>query len=357
MLVDGRFTPRLTIRFLGRVPCTAVLASFVLLLLEACADSPKGRAEVDENKLRLFRPLPVVMEWDGNPVTEEKIRLGRMLYFDPRLSKGQDISCNTCHRLHEYGVDGKPVSEGHGHRKGARNSPTVYNAAAQFVQFWDGRAADMEEQAKGPVLNPAEMAMADGEQVAARLKSIPDYVEAFREAFPQDKDPVTLDNAAKAIGAFERKLVTPGRWDLFLQGDKRALTEEEKAGFNAFVGAGCHACHYGALVGGNIYQRLGVAHPWPRATDLGRYQVTKHDGDRFIFKAPPLRNVEKTAPYFHDGSEATLEGAVRKMAYHQLGKELKPEEVRAIVAWLKSLTGEIPAEYVKVPALPRSTAQ
>jgi len=332
-----------------------IAALWILLLfpLTGCERGPKPGIEADSNKLRLFRPLPAAIEWEGNPLTEEKIRLGRMLYFDPRLSRGQDVSCNTCHPLGGYGADGKARSAGHKGQLGSRNSPTVYNAAGQFVQFWDGRAATVEEQAKGPVLNPVEMAMPSERHVVALLRSIPGYVTAFERAFPGEDDPVTFDNMAKAIGAFERKLVTPTRWDRFLEGDRTALTSEEKAGFNQFVAAGCHACHYGALVGGNIYQRLGSAKPWPDARDLGRYQVTRHEGDRFIFKVPSLRNVEKTAPYFHDGSIATLEQAVEKMAEYQLGKPLAAGAVRPIVAWLKTLTGAIPSEYTRPPALPQ----
>ncbi len=329
------------------------LLSLSLLLAPGCS-TPAGRGvEVDANRLRLYRPLPAAIQSDGNPLSEEKVRLGRMLYFDPRLSKDQDVSCNTCHPLDSYGADGKARSVGHKGQTGSRNSPTVYNAAGQFVQFWDGRAATVEEQAKGPVLNPVEMAMPSERHVVAVLRSIPGYVEAFGRAFPGTGDPVTFDNMAKAIGAFERKLVTPARWDRFLEGDRTALTGEEKVGFNQFVAAGCHACHYGALIGGNIYQRLGSAKPWQDARDLGRYQVTRHDGDRFIFKVPSLRNVEKTAPYFHDGSIATLEEAVEKMAEHQLGKQFKAGEVRLVVAWLKTLTGEIPSEYTRPPALPQ----
>ena len=170
-------------------------------------------AAVDAARLKLFQPLPDSMVSDSNPMTPAKVDLGRMLYYDMRLSKNHDVACNSCHLLDQYGVDGKPVSTGHRQQKGNRNAPTVYNAAGHFVQFWDGRAADVEEQAKGPVLNPVEMAMPDEASVVAMLKSIPGYVEAFSAAYPDEADPVTYDNMARAIGAFERGLVTPGRWD------------------------------------------------------------------------------------------------------------------------------------------------
>jgi len=233
----------------------------------------------------------------------------------------------------------------------------VYNAAGHFAQFWDGRAADVEEQAKGPVMNPVEMAMPSEKQVVAVLKSMPGYVEAFDKAFPRDKDPVSFNNMAVAIGAFERKLLTPGRWDKFLAGDQTALTAEEKAGFNTFATTGCPTCHIGAYLGGNLYQKLGLMKPYPDQSDLGRYQVTKAESDKMFFKVPSLRNIEKTGPYFHNGKVATLEQAVAEMGEDELGRELSQAEVRSIVTWLKSLTGEVPAEYVKPPALPKSSGR
>jgi cytochrome c peroxidase len=231
------------------------------------------------------------------------------------------------------------VSTGDRGQKGARNAPTVYNAAGHFAQFWDGRAADVEEQAKGPLLNPAEMAMASAAQAEAVLKSIPEYADLFKRAFPGQPDPVTFDNLARAIGAFERQLITPSRWDRLLKGDQGALTGVEKAGFNKFVESGCAACHNGAYVGGNAFQKLGMVRPWPNTADLGREQVTKKASDKFLFKVPSLRNVARTAPYFHDGSLATLDEAIRKMATHQLGKNLTDADIRSIAAWLQTLTG------------------
>jgi cytochrome c peroxidase len=259
--------------------------------------------------------------------------------------------------LTKYGVDNQPTSAGDKGQRGDRNSPTVYNAAAHFVQFWDGRAADVEEQAKGPVLNPVEMAMTSEKQVVAVLKSMPDYVAAFQRAFPNDKDPVTYDNTGKAIGAFERKLITPARWDKFLKGEQTALTPEEKAGFRTFVNSGCQTCHAGALLGGNMYQKIGLVKAWPEIADTGRYKVTKSDGDKFLFKVPSLRNIDKTGPYFHNGKIPTLDGAVAKMADYQVGKTLSAAEIQSIVTWMKSLTGEIPADYIKPPELPKSTSK
>lgn len=323
-----------------------------LILTAAVTGALAFAVEPDANRLKMFAPLPPAMESKTNPSTPEKVALGRMLYFETRLSKSGKFSCNSCHGLSTYGVDNEPTSTGHNNQKGDRNSPTVYNAAGHFVQFWDGRAATVEEQAKGPVLNPVEMAMVSDKEVATILKSIPGYVEAFKKAFPGQADPVTFDNFANAVGAFERKLVTPSRWDRYLKGDKNALTAAEKAGFNKFVEVGCASCHMGPYVGGSSYQKLGVAKPYPDQKDLGRHAVTKNESDRMLFKVPSLRNIEKTGPYYHHGKVATLDQAVAQMAEYELGKQLQPGEVQSIVAFLKSLTGTLPAEYVQAPKLP-----
>lgn len=334
---------------------TVLLSAF--LMLGAACTSRKPGVEVDSAKLGIFKALPPVMDSAANPITEEKVVLGRMLYYDARLSKGQDVSCNSCHELSKYGVDNQPVSDGYKGQKGTRNSPTVYNAAGHFVQFWDGRAPTVEEQAKGPILNPVEMAMPNEKRALAVVDSMPEYVAAFQKAFPGEKHPVTFDNLAKAIGAFERKLVTVSRWDKFLVGDQAALTDAEKAGLNKFLEAGCQNCHNGVYLGGSMFQKLGLAIPWDNANDPGRFAVTKQEADRMVFKVPTLRNVEKTAPYFHDGSIATLDEAVRQMANHQLARTLSKEEADSIATFLKALTGELPTEYIKEPPLPKSTAK
>jgi len=333
------------------------VASSCVLVFWACGHGPSQSVHIDARKLAAYKPLPEVAAPKDGSLSEAAITLGRMLYYDPRLSKSQKISCNTCHPLAEYGVDHESTSDGHQGRKGDRNAPTVYNAAAHFVQFWDGRAPDVEQQAKGPVLNPVEMAMSSEKEVIAVLRSMPEYVDAFRKAFPSDKDPVTFDNVGKAIGAFERKLMTPSRWDRFLQGDQQALTSAEKAGFNEFVNAGCPACHAGALVGGNLFQKIGVAEPWPDTTDPGRFKVTRSEADKFIFKVPSLRNAEKTAPYFHNGKTATLHDAVAQMAEFQLGKTLTDAQIQSIQTWIRTLTGQLPADYIKPPVLPKSTSK
>jgi cytochrome c peroxidase len=317
-----------------------------------CAPKP---APLDDAQLKVFAPLPAsIAAKPGGPV-EARVALGRMLYYDARLSRSQTVSCNSCHDLARYGVDGEPTSKGHRGQRGDRNSPTVYNAAAHFAQFWDGRAPDVEAQAKGPMLNPIEMALPDDKAAVAVLKSMPDYVAAFKAAFPADNDPVTFDNMALAIGTFERGLLTPSRWDRFLAGDKAALTAEEQAGAHVFLTTGCAGCHAGMLLGGNLYQKLGAAAPYPDTSDAGRYKVTNAEADRMLFKVPSLRNAARTAPYFHNGKIASLDIAVAQMAEYQLGRQLTTSEIASIVTFLNALTGDLPAQYIQRPELPKST--
>ncbi len=317
----------------------------------------KGSTNVDQASLKNFAALPAAPAVLADTSMAAKVELGRMLYYDARLSKGQTVSCNSCHRLSEYGVDGKPTSEGQAGQRGARNSPTVYNAALQFVQFWDGRAPDVEKQAGGPMLNPVEMAMPSEAAVVAVIKSMPGYDAAFHKAFPGDKDPVTFTHTIDAIGAFERGLITPSRWDRFLQGDQTALTAEEKAGFNHFLAAGCDMCHSGVLLGGNAYQKLGAAKAYSETKDAGRFEVTRNQSDRMFFKVPTLRNVAMTGPYFHTGKVASLAEAVDQMAEFQTGRQLAAADRDAIITFLKCLTGDLDGNYVRQPELPKSTAR
>jgi cytochrome c peroxidase len=304
--------------------------------------------------LGAFAPLPANMHSATNPSTPAKVELGRMLYFETRISKNHDLSCNSCHNVDTFGVDNQPFSPGHKGQLGGRNSPTTFNAAGHLAQFWDGRSPDVEDQAKGPVLNPVEMAMADSAAVITVLKSIPGYTDAFKKAYPADADPITWDNYAKAVGAFERGLVTPSRFDLYLGGDKTALTDLEKKGLDLFVSNNCTMCHSGAYVGGQMYMKLGMVKAWPNLKDTGRVQATKNAADTHFFKVPSLRNVAKTGPYMHDGSIKDLKTAVIMMGEHQLGKAISKSDADAIVAFLESLTGKVNADYVKKPALPKS---
>lgn len=308
----------------------------------------------------IFTPLPDKLENPNNPITDAKVALGRMLYYDTRLSKNQDIACNSCHDLASYGVDvreapdKRQTSKGHKGLLGDRNSPTTVNAALHFRQFWDGRAADVEEQAKGPVLNPVEMAMPDDKAVVKVLKSIPGYAAAFKAAFPEDKDPITFDNMAKAIAAFERGLLTPAPFDEFLKGKKEALSTQQLRGLKLFVDTGCITCHMGPGLGGSLYQKLGLIKPY-ETKDPGRFKETQNPADMNFFKVPSLRNIEKTAPYLHDGSIATLEQVVDMMAEYQTQKgKLEQAQIADMVAFLKTLTGPIPQEYIAKPELPAS---
>ena len=246
-----------------------------------------------------------------------------------------------------------PLRPGTRVQRGGRNSPTTLNAALHFRQFWDGREPDVEAQAKGPVLNPIEMAHPNAAAVEKILKSIPDYPPLFAEAFPNSSDPVSFDNMALAIGAFERLLLTPSPFDRFMQGDASALNEQEYRGFQTFVATGCPTCHSGNLFGARMYQKLGLVNPYNTA-DVGRMEVTGNEAHRYYFKVPSLRNTAETGPWFHDGSIQSLGEAVRLMAWHQLGQQLDENKIADIVAFLGSLSGELPAELAEAPDLPES---
>ncbi|MDY7228843.1 cytochrome-c peroxidase [Hyalangium rubrum] len=330
----------------------------VVAAAPAAPEVPAAPAEpkpVDPAKLLAPFKLAPVKDAPQVQDTEVRIALGRMLFHDPRLSKNHDISCNTCHNLATFGVDNKALSDGHRGQKGTRNSPTVYNAANHVAQFWDGRAPTLEVQAEGPIFNPVEMAMPDDKRLVATLNSIPQYVKHFKQAFPGEKKPVTAGNAARAIAAFERQLTTPSRFDQFLAGEQAALTEAERRGLELFVSSGCTTCHNGPAVGGTSFQKLGLIEEWPHLADKGRFDVTRNEEDQAKFRVPTLRNVDKTGPYLHDGSVQALPEMVRLMAKHQLGKTLKDSEVEDVVAFLRSLTGELPQHYLAPPELPKST--
>ena len=315
------------------------------------SDVPPTRSE-----LTLFAPLPAVISAPGLAITPAQIALGRKLFHDAVLSNGHDVSCNTCHALNGYGADGRRVSFGDLGHAGDRNAPSVYNAAGQVAQFWDGRAPTVEAQAKGPILNPDEMAMVDSAAVLAHMRDSREYVHDFTAAFPDEKRPITYENVGRAIGAFERGLVTPSRWDGYLRGDSTAITPAELRGFTTFVRVGCSSCHAGAFVGGQSFQKLGRVTPWPGLRDSGRITVTKQASDLYVFKVAVLRNVERTGPYFHDGSVASLDTAILLMGRYQLGRELTATQIASIRAWLATLTGELPAEYIAAPPRPELKA-
>ena len=310
----------------------------------AKVESPQNEIEWAKSK---FQPLPSLPPIPAdNPQTKVKVALGKMLYFDPRLSKSKLISCNTCHNLSIGGDDNQRTSIGHKWQHGPRNAPTVLNAAFLKVQFWDGRAPTLEEQAKGPLTAPVEMA-ASPEIDIRRVKSIPEYVKLFRAAFPGESDPVTFDNIAKAIAAYERTLITPNSpFDRYLNGDESALTEDQKEGMVLFVKTGCIACHNGPVLSDGNYYKF----QWNN--DQGRYKVTQNPEDMFKFRTPQLRNVALTAPYFHDGTVDKLEDAIKIMAEKMLNKKLNDAQVWKIKAFLESLTGDVPVEARVLPVLP-----
>jgi len=281
-----------------------------------------------------------------------RVELGRKLFFDPRLSRSGFISCNSCHNLSLGGSDNLPTSIGHNWQKGPINSPTVLNSSMNVAQFWDGRARDLKEQAGGPIANPAEMASSHVLAVDV-LRSIPAYVEEFRQVFGTPE--VDIDRVTGAIAAFEKTLVTPhSRFDRWLAGDDDALTPSELAGYQLFKSSGCAGCHNGPAAGGASFQKFGIVQPYQTSNPaIGRAAVTGNEVDRMSFKVPTLRNVELTYPYFHDGAAHTLEEAVEVMGRLQLGREYKPQEVADIVAFLKTLTGEQP--NVGLPILPPSS--
>ncbi len=277
----------------------------------------------------------------------EKVALGKKLFFDPRLSRDNTISCASCHDMAAGGADGVDLSVGIGGARTSVNSPTVLNSGLNFAQFWDGRAATLEEQIDGPVHHPGEMG-SNWQEVLSKLRSVPEYVAAFNRIYPGG---MQIQSVKDAIATYERSLVTPNaRFDRFLKGDSAAINQEERAGYELFSALGCISCHQGRGVGGNMFQRFGVVGNYFKdrgnvtQADYGRYNVTGNDDDLHVFKVPSLRNVELTAPYLHDGSAETLEAVVRIMARYQIGQELQAQEVNQIVAFLKTLTGELEAQ-------------
>jgi cytochrome c peroxidase/serine/threonine protein kinase len=304
---------------------------------------------IDTDRLASFAPLPGVVS-PAEPVTRARVELGRRLFADPRLSSSGDVACTSCHPLDRYGADGRKLSRGTQGREPPRNTPSIYNLSGVFALLWDGRQEDLVDQAKEVMLSRTAMGMTP-ELVAERLRALPDYTRRFATAFPGRGEPVTFDNTARALAAYQATLFSRGRWDRFLEGDRSALSDDEQAGFNRFVEVGCVTCHFGPNVGATMFQKVGLVKAWPDTRDRGRYEITHRDDDWMVFRVPPLRNVQKTAPYFHDGSVSNLSTAIRLMARHQLGKELGREDVRLIHAWLTTLTGDTPA-----PAAPSDTA-
>jgi cytochrome c peroxidase len=307
----------------------------------------------------LFKPIPAsAPPLQDIPATPAKVVLGKMLYFEPRLSESHVISCNSCHMIGMGGVDLQETSIGHRWQHGSRNAPTVYNAVFDIAQFWDGRAKDLEQQAGGPLVNPIEMGTTEA-HVVEQLKAIPGYAPAFAKAFPGATDSITADNICKAIAVFEATLITPNApFDHYLKGDEKALDASQKEGLALFINKGCATCHRGMNVGGGMYAPFGVVER-PGAdilppNDKGRFEVTKTASDEYVFRVPSLRNVALTPPYFHSGKAWDLRQAVAIMGNSQLGAKLTDDEVDKITRFLESLTGEQPK--VTLPILPASVA-
>lgn len=320
--------------------------------LVACTDKPDEadtRQAATAASVMADEPvMPIPVTKIDNP---ELVELGKQLFFDPRLSKSGFISCNSCHNLSMGGTDNLKTSIGHNWAQGPINSPTVLNSSFNVAQFWDGRAADLKEQAGGPIENPMEMGFTHDLAVKT-VATIPGYRASFAKIFK--KDDITIDEVTRAIAAFEETLVTPNsRFDQWLTGNTAAINDQEKRGYQLFKNSGCVACHNGVALGGSSFQKMGLIEPYQtKNPNVGRAAVTGNDAERFNFKVPTLRNVELTYPYFHDGEAKTLTEAVDIMGRLQLGRIFSEEENADIVAFLKTLTGEQPK--FQLPQLPPS---
>ena len=333
-----------------------LLLSIMVILSAACTNNQSKTTEQQKEDSVLimaknfFQPLPTEALNPDNPLTPEKVALGKALYYENMLSMHNTQSCNTCHNLATYGVDNKATSTGDLGKNGNRNSPTTLNAALNFHQFWDGRMKDVEEQAGGPMMNPVEMNMPSEEVVIERLSANENYAKMFAAAYPVESAPINFANVRNAIAAFERTLITPSKFDNYLNGDATVLNEHEKKGLSTFMSEGCIACHSGSLVGGTMFQKfplMGTEYMSVTGSlidDKGKMEVTKLPEDMYMFKVPSLRNVKETWPYLHDGSVADLNKTVTIMAKLQLGKDLTPEQTAEIAAFLQTLTGAVPKE-------------
>ncbi len=337
-----------------------VVLTPVLLIIFALFGCNRAEKDLSNTAKQVFGPpLPKVMSSEANPITPEKVQLGKMLYYETRVSVDGTVSCARCHPFGLYAADGLKKSIGNNSKVNPRNAPTIFNAAGQIAAHWIGNRKDVEDQAKQALVGPPSFGMPSYQAAENALKTIKGYPPLFQKAFPGDKNPVTAENFGKAVGAFERTLVTPSPFDAFLKGETKALTKNQVQGLKTFMDTGCTACHSGTWVGGRMYRKFGILEPYWKYTrsekiDNGRFDVTKKEADKYVFKVPILRNVERTAPYFHDGSVSRLEDAARIMGKIQLGKDLTQEQQESIVAFLASLTGTIPEDDLKIPVLPPS---
>jgi cytochrome c peroxidase len=329
---------------------------WAVALLALTAQAKAAEAPLMEKVHQVFKPLPQNMATEEFPIDATRVALGRKLFFDPRLSLDGTVSCATCHRPALYGTDALAKSVGVEHRLNAHNAPTVLNAALQFKAHWIGDRQNVEEQAIKSLTGHASFGNPDPATVIQKIKALSGYEEEFKQAFPNEPEPVKPENWGKAIGAYERTLVTPSPFDAFLKGDAKALTPQAQNGLKTFIDIGCASCHNGVGIGGSSFQKFGVFEDYWKQTgsqpiDEGRFTATQEPADKYVFKVPNLRNVAMTPPYFHDGSVATLPQAVRVMGKVQLGRELTDQEVHDLVAFLNSLTGKQPENFVTEPVL------
>lgn len=315
-----------------------------------------------ERALGVFKPLPDTAHVDDYPHSAARVELGRQLFFETRVSSDGRTSCATCHNPAFYGTDALPQSVGVNGKQLPRNAHTVFNTALLVAQHYGGNRVSVEEQAMKALTSPLAYGNKNFEEAEARLRTL-GYQTLFDAAFPNEKEAVSAEHWGVAIGAYERTLLTPAPFDRYLKGDTRAISAEARLGLDKFISYGCASCHNGSTVGGHMFQKFGLTEDYWKATgsvemphfkgrDKGKFHDTGKEEDQWIFKVPQLRNVAKTPPYFHDGSVATLDDAVRVMARLQLGRQLTDDDVRHIVAFLETLTGDVPANFAQVPALP-----
>ncbi|MGQ9857595.1 MAG: cytochrome-c peroxidase [Thermodesulfobacteriota bacterium] len=335
-----------------------MLVIFVFTGVSVCPGQPaKGQQELRAKAMENLFPLRKAPIGRADPIWAERVALGRLLFFEPRVSLDGTVSCSRCHLPQLHATDALPLSVGTMGRPNPRNAPTVLNAALHISQHWRGDRTSLEDQATRALLGPSSYGNPTFQLPMDRLKAIEGYAQLFKRAFPADPDPVTPENWGVAIGAYERTLLTPSRLDAWLEGNDGSLTPNERKGLERFLDLGCADCHRGVGLGGSMYEKFGIHQDYWEATgskhiDKGRADVTGDPRDLYVFKVPSLRNVAMTAPYFHDGSVADLREAVQIMSRTQLGQELGVPELEKLLSFLRALTGDVPKELAHVPALP-----
>lgn len=314
----------------------------LFLFIAVAIGQADTQPSVHETALSFFTPLPNSMP-NSKKDTTAQINLGKKLYFETSLSINKTQSCNSCHNILNGapGVDHLKVSIGALGTIGSRNAPSTWNAGLHVAQFWDGRAKTLEQQAKFPIFNPKEMAMSSKEDVINRLHSA-GYSEDFEKAFPNQNSPISIESISKALAAFQRTLISKDRFDEYLDGNINAINQIEKAGLTVFIEKGCVACHNGPLLGGQLFMKMGLVHPYPNKVDKGVAQVTGNSADNYFFKVPSLRNILNTAPYFHDGAARTIEQAIENTGWHQLGIMLSKKEIESIKTFFYTLNNQAP---------------